>query len=216
MRKPAPLLALFALAAALIFGLDLAWNLHKAPPPLADVAPLAAPETPASAGAPPLAAIPVEQARGIPQQTKREQKPKAKAAVAQTDSGTPPAVAEANEAAATAAIATAEYKPLPEPSPAAPPLSQSEKIDRLISYVANLKGAVFIRNGSEYGPEEAAKHMQLKREKAGDRVKTADDFISLCASKSYLSGKEYHIRLADGRTLTSEQVLREELARLEK
>lgn len=98
----------------------------------------------------------------------------------------------------------------------APPLTEAQKIDRLITYIGNLQGAVFIRNGDEHTAAEAAQHMQMKREKAGDRVKTVDDFIRLCASRSYLSGKAYQIRLADGRTLTSEQVLREELARLEK
>ncbi|MGH8443240.1 MAG: DUF5329 family protein, partial [Nevskiaceae bacterium] len=58
------------------------------------------------------------------------------------------------------------------------------------------------------------KHLQLKREKAGSRVRTAGDFIRLCASYSSLSGEAYLIRFADGRTRTAEDVLREELARL--
>jgi hypothetical protein len=46
-------------------------------------------------------------------------------------------------------------------------------------------------------------------------VKTADDFIRLCASHSYISGQAYLIQYADGRTRTAEDVLREELARIE-
>ncbi|MGQ0587023.1 MAG: DUF5329 family protein [Gammaproteobacteria bacterium] len=39
--------------------------------------------------------------------------------------------------------------------------------------------------------------------------------MRLCASHSSLSGEAYLIRLEDGRTRTAEDVLREELARLE-
>jgi hypothetical protein len=95
------------------------------------------------------------------------------------------------------------------------PLTEGQKIDRLVAYVAGLEGAVFIRNGKEYGPTEAAKHLQDKRERAGSRVNTADDFIRLCASHSILSGDAYLIRFADGRTRTAEDVLREELVRID-
>jgi hypothetical protein len=46
-------------------------------------------------------------------------------------------------------------------------------------------------------------------------VNTADDFIRLCASHSILSGDAYLIRFADGRTRTAEDVLREELVRID-
>ena len=56
----------------------------------------------------------------------------------------------------------------------------------------------FIRAGTEYPPKEAADHLRLKLSKAGGRVKTADDFINGIASKSYLTGKPYQIKQADG------------------
>jgi hypothetical protein len=98
---------------------------------------------------------------------------------------------------------------------AAPPLTDAQKIDRLIAYVGKLEGAVFIRNGDEHSAADAAKHLAYKRRKAGDRVKTPADFIRLCASHSSQSGDAYLIRFADGRTRTAEDVLRDELARLE-
>lgn len=98
---------------------------------------------------------------------------------------------------------------------AAPPLTEAQKIDRLILYVKNLDGAVFIRNGSEHSTAEAASHMQMKREKGAKYARTADDFIRNMASKSSFSGKPYYIRFKDGRTVTAAEVLRKELQRLE-
>jgi hypothetical protein len=39
----------------------------------------------------------------------------------------------------------------------------------------------------------------MKRGRAGKRVKTAEDFINGIASKSYLSGGIYQVKLSDGR-----------------
>ncbi|MBK5273749.1 MAG: DUF5329 family protein [Desulfuromonadales bacterium] len=86
-----------------------------------------------------------------------------------------------------------------------------KKIDYLISSVENLKGTKFIRNGSEYTGKEAAEHLRMKLNKAGKRVRTAEDFIRLCASKSYISGKPYMIRTSDGKTMKSEDYFREKL-----
>jgi hypothetical protein len=86
-----------------------------------------------------------------------------------------------------------------------------KKIEFLISSVENLKNAKFIRNGSEYNGQEAAKHLRMKFRRAGDHIQTADDFIRLCASKSYISGKPYMIRLPDGKTIKSEKYFREKL-----
>lgn len=100
---------------------------------------------------------------------------------------------------------------------AAPPtLTEAQKITRLISYVRHLQGAVFIRNGTEHTPAEAAAHMQLKWEKSPKHAKTAQDFIRNLASKSSLTGKPYHIRFHDGKTLTAEEALMRELKRIEK
>lgn len=93
-------------------------------------------------------------------------------------------------------------------------LTEEQKITKLIEYVRSLKGASFIRNGSEHTPEEAAEHLTLKRKKAGSRVKTAADFIVYCGSKSSMSGKDYMIKLADGKTVKSMDLLVEQLKKI--
>jgi hypothetical protein len=102
------------------------------------------------------------------------------------------------------------------PKPATKAVSEEEKINRLIKYVAELQGATFIRNGDEYPAKDAAAHLQMKRKKAGSRVKTAREFIDGLASESYLSGEAYQIRLKDGKTYKSRDVLMKELQRIEK
>jgi Family of unknown function (DUF5329) len=93
--------------------------------------------------------------------------------------------------------------------------SEDQKIDALIAAVGELRGAVFVRNGSEYDGQAAANHLRLKRQKAGSRVKTADDFIRLCGSSSSMTGQPYEIRYADGRSEPAEVFLRARLAKLE-
>jgi len=93
---------------------------------------------------------------------------------------------------------------------------EKKKIDFLISSVENLKGVKFIRNGSEHDGKEAAKHLRLKLEKAGNNVRTVDDFIRLCASKSYITGKPYMIKFPDGKIISSEKYLREKLTAYDK
>jgi hypothetical protein len=88
---------------------------------------------------------------------------------------------------------------------------EKKRIDFLISSVENMGGAKFIRNGTEHDGKEAAAHLRMKLQKAGDKVRTADDFIRLCASKSFLSGKPYRIRSSDGKTVHSERYFREKL-----
>jgi hypothetical protein len=95
------------------------------------------------------------------------------------------------------------------------PQSEAQKIEALVQAVANLEGAVFIRNGSEYTAKAAADHLRLKWRNAGKRVKTAPDFIRYCASESSLSGKPYEIRLQDGSTVLSRDWLWTELKRME-
>lgn len=96
-----------------------------------------------------------------------------------------------------------------------PALTESQKIDRLISFVRNLDGAVFIRNGSEHSPAEAANHMRQKREKHAKYARTAQDFIKNIASRSSFSGKPYYIRFKDGKLVPAEEVLLKELRRIE-
>ena len=86
---------------------------------------------------------------------------------------------------------------LPAEVPARDAREQS-RIDYLFASLASLKGAVFIRNGSEYDAAKAQDHLKQKLNYAGDRVKTAEQFIEYCATQSSMSHKPYQIRFADG------------------
>jgi hypothetical protein len=97
---------------------------------------------------------------------------------------------------------------------AASALTEDQKIEKLIQTVGDVKDAVFIRNGTEHTPAQAAQHMRNKWERAKDQVKTAEEFIDKLASKSSTSGKPYLIRFKDGRELESGTFLREELKKL--
>jgi len=88
---------------------------------------------------------------------------------------------------------------------------EAAKIRYLIESVETLQGATFIRNGGEYDAAKAADHLRLKLKRAGDRVKTAEDFIRFCGSKSSVSGKAYRIRFSDGTTLDTETFFRKRL-----
>jgi hypothetical protein len=88
---------------------------------------------------------------------------------------------------------------------------EADKIRYLIGSVETLRGVTFLRNGSEYDAEKAADHLRLKLKIAGDRVKTAEDFIRLCGSKSSVSGEAYRMRFPDGTTTDAAVFFRERL-----
>jgi hypothetical protein len=88
---------------------------------------------------------------------------------------------------------------------------ETGRIEYLISSVESLPGVKFQRNGSEHGGKEAAAHLRMKLRRAGTRVRTAENFITLCASKSYLSGKPYQILFPDGKTVPAETFFLEQL-----
>ena len=72
-----------------------------------------------------------------------------------------------------------ETKP-PSPATTQPTgqLSEEQKIEALIKAVHELKDAVFIRNDKEYEAKAAADHLRTKWEYAGQRIKTARQFIT--------------------------------------
>jgi hypothetical protein len=74
---------------------------------------------------------------------------------------------------------------------------------------------VFIRNGSEHTAAEAVAHLRLKWSNAGGHVRTAEDFIRYCASKSSMTGIKYRIRFSDGREMDAGDYFHEQLRRIE-
>ena len=77
---------------------------------------------------------------------------------------------------------------------------EQARIDFLLHGVETAQGVVFIRNGSENDGAAAAKHLRMKLDYAGDRIKTAEDFVKYCASESSMTHRKYMVRQADGST----------------
>jgi hypothetical protein len=232
-RKPSlnRWLASAGLAASLVLGVNLAWNVYQAKPEFAPESPplvVRLEKAPATVDPEPQRE---RKARALPPAPQLERESELES-IEVTGSRLPEdaeqAKAEAREEVDALRMAesqrrakssqdTAAAAPSAPPAPVADaaPLSEAARIDHLILYVHTLEGAVFMRKGKEYTPAAAAKHLQYKRESSGDGMKTADDFIRLCVAHSSLWGEGYTIRFADGRTRTAEDVLREELTRIQ-
>jgi hypothetical protein len=89
--------------------------------------------------------------------------------------------------------------------------SVADKIRYLIGSLEALQGVTFLRNRGEYDAKKAADHLRHKLKMAGNRVKTVEDFIRLCGSKSSVSGEAYRMRFPEGTTLDAEVFFRERL-----
>jgi len=80
----------------------------------------------------------------------------------------------------------------------------------LIEAIENSQLA-FIRNGETHSGTEAAEHVRTKYVYFKFRIKTPEDFIRLCATKSLVSGKPYLVVTPQG-TVTAESWLKQLLA----
>ena len=80
----------------------------------------------------------------------------------------------------------------------------AKTIDYLIAKVEKADDVKFLRNGDEHTGKEAAKHMRRKYDHFKKEIKTPEDFIEKCASKSELSSKPYMIKKSDGSTVKCE------------
>ena len=94
--------------------------------------------------------------------------------------------------------------------------AENARIEYLLGTVASLYDAQFIRNGTSYDSAAAVKHLRLKLRAAASRIKTAEDFISYCASASSVSGRPYEIRFSDGQVVLSADFLRQKLLEFDK
>ena len=88
---------------------------------------------------------------------------------------------------------------------------EQQRIDYLMQSLVSLKGAVFIRNGSEYDAQAARAHLQAKLDYLGGRIKTAEQFVEYCASQSSISHQPYTIRFADGKAVETSVYFAEKL-----
>jgi len=81
--------------------------------------------------------------------------------------------------------------------PGQQPENLESAIQFLLKHVAD-SGLVFIRNSEKHAAVDAAEHMNSKYEYFRDKIKTPEDFIQRCASKSLMSGKLYLVVLENG------------------
>ncbi len=88
---------------------------------------------------------------------------------------------------------------------------EQARIDFLIQGVEKSSGLKFIRNGTDYDGAAAAKHLRMKLDYAGARLKTAEEFVKYCASESSMTHQKYKIRLADGATVDAAEYFAERL-----
>ena len=94
--------------------------------------------------------------------------------------------------------------------------SMSEDVNRIIAHLlahVARSNVIFIRNGVMHSPAKAEAHMRRKYEYFKDRIRTPEDFIRLCASKSTQTGRPYRVKLPDGRLLRTDQWMLSALSR---
>jgi hypothetical protein len=94
-------------------------------------------------------------------------------------------------------------------------LTETQKIEKLISYVEDMEDATFVRNGAEFSCDKAAKHLRGKWKRDAALVKNARDFIKYIATESSTSGKPYTIRYKDGTVKKTGEVLMAQLIKIE-
>ncbi len=91
--------------------------------------------------------------------------------------------------------------------------AEREKIERLMDIIEE-SDVIFIRNDREYTPAGAAEHIRKKYEYAHEEIRTAEGFIDRVAGRSWISGRDYLVRLPDGREIKAKRWLRDQLAKL--
>jgi hypothetical protein len=100
--------------------------------------------------------------------------------------------------------------PVARPAPTAE-VAMDPRIEMLLEKIAG-SGVTFVRNGKEHAGAKAAAHLRAKWQSSGGRIRTAEEFIELIASRSSASGRPYGVRLPDGREFTAREWLTAQLA----
>ncbi len=88
---------------------------------------------------------------------------------------------------------------LSTPVHAAPNASDKLTIEFLIDYVGDSE-MLFVRNFGKHNAKGAASHIRKKYKHFLDEIDSPEMFIELCASKSLLTGREYHVIDPQGNT----------------
>ena len=85
-----------------------------------------------------------------------------------------------------------------------------QAVQHLIAHVA-ASDLTFIRNNDQFTGKEAADHMEKKYAYFREKIKTPEDFIELCATRSLISGKPYLVINEKGAMISTNEWLRTEL-----
>lgn len=88
--------------------------------------------------------------------------------------------------------------------------TSAETIEYLLAHVEQSK-LIFIRNGQEHDSRAAAAHLRRKYEHLKSSISTPEEFIEKVASKSWVSGEHYAVRLPGGREMPMERWLHDVL-----
>ena len=92
--------------------------------------------------------------------------------------------------------------------------SETGQVDKAVHHLISRVAAsdlTFVRNSDQFTGKEAADHMQKKYAYFRDKIKTPEDFIELCATRSLLSGKPYLVINEKGAMISTNEWLRTEL-----
>ena len=77
---------------------------------------------------------------------------------------------------------------------------ETKEIEDLLKKIES-SDIIFVRNGEEHTPQEAADHLRSKWEQSEGKIKTKKAFIDYLATKSSMTGELYYVILKDGSKL---------------
>ncbi len=103
-------------------------------------------------------------------------------------------------------------QPVLPAEPLAAERSEDPEIAYLLAFVER-SDCVFIRNDTEHGAKDAARHMKRKYDQSREKIHSAEEFIALAATKSTLTGKAYLVRCPNSPAVPAAEWLSEHLAR---
>lgn len=89
-----------------------------------------------------------------------------------------------------------------------------QQYEKEISYLLDtvkMTECKYERNGDLHDGYEASEHMNNKYNYYKKKIKTAEDFIRLCATKSTMTGKKYRILCKDDQAYNSDEWMNEKL-----
>ncbi len=89
-------------------------------------------------------------------------------------------------------------------------LEQKQEVKHLLEFVRN-SACTMMRNGARHSSLEAAQHIQNKFDYFKEDIQTTERFIQLAASRSTLTGKDYHVLCKDHPPMSSREWLMTEL-----